>query len=117
MAVAVKSNMTGGIYGHMYLILLQADYRIAINNKLAKVDLLQNPNDVNPKFQTKKKEDLTRYRIMQLKHEMVASMEPEFVKELKNEYTGYTKEMPKTFLAHLPKEYCAATIDNKLKAV
>jgi hypothetical protein len=32
MAAAVKSNMTGGIYGHMYLILLQADYRIAINN-------------------------------------------------------------------------------------
>lgn len=48
---------------------------------------------------------------------MVASMEPEFIEELKNEYKGYTKEKPKTFLAHLPKECCTASIDNKLKAV
>jgi len=48
---------------------------------------------------------------------MVASIEPEFIEELKNEYTGYTNETPKSFLAHLANEYCAATIDDKLKAV
>jgi hypothetical protein len=48
---------------------------------------------------------------------MVASIEPEFIEELKNEYTGYTNETPKLFLAHQAKEYCAAIIDDKLKAV
>ena len=122
----------------MYIILSQPDYRIATKNNSAKVDQLQKPDDVNPKFKTEKKEDLTRYRIMQLEHEtkevlaayitqeevskeitrrMVASIEPEFIEELKTEYTGYTNETPKSFLAHLAKEYCAATIDDKLKAV
>ena len=138
MAAAVESNMTGGKHGHMYIILLQPDYRIATKNNSANVNQLQKPDDVNPKFKTEKKEDLTRYRIMQLKHKtkealaayitqeevskeisrrMVASIEPEFIEELKNEYTGYTNETPKSFLAHLAKEYCAATIDDKLKAV
>jgi len=48
---------------------------------------------------------------------MVASIELEFIEELKNEYTGYTNKTPKLFLAHLAKEYCAATIDDKLSAV
>jgi len=138
MAAAVESNMMGGKHWHMYIILSQPDYQIATKNNSAKVDQLQNPGDVNPKFKTKKKDDLTRYRIMQLEHEtkealaahitqeevlkeitrrMVASIEPEFIEELKNEYTGYTNETPKSFLAHLAKEYCAATIDDKLKAV
>ena len=53
----------------MYIILLQPDYRIATKNNSANVNQLQKPDDVNPKFKTEKKEDLTRYRIMQLKHE------------------------------------------------
>jgi hypothetical protein len=138
MAAAVESNMMGGKHGHMYIILSQPDYRIATKNSLGKVDQLQKPDDVNPKFKTEKKEDLTWYRIMQLDHKtkealaayitqeevskeisqrMVASIEPEFIKELRNEYTGYTNKTPKSFLAHLAKEYCAATIDDKLKAV
>ncbi len=52
----------------MYIILLQPDYRIATKNSSAKVGQLQKLEDVNPKFKTKKKEDLTRYSIMQLKH-------------------------------------------------
>ena len=32
---------------------------------------------------------------------MVARIEPEFIEELKNEYTGYTNKMPTSFLAHL----------------
>jgi hypothetical protein len=68
MAAAVESNMTGGKHGHMYIILLQSDCCIATKNNSTKVDQLQKPVNVNPKFKTKKKEDLTRYRIMQLKH-------------------------------------------------
>ncbi len=117
MAAAVESNMTGGKHGHMYIILSQPDYCIATKNNSANVDQLQKPNDVNPKFKTEKKEDLT-----QLEHEtkealaayitqeevskeisqrMVASIEPEFIEELKNEYMGYTNKTPKLFLAHL----------------
>ena len=51
MAAAVESNMTGGKHGHMYIILLQPDYRIATKNNLAKVDQLQKPDNVNPKDQ------------------------------------------------------------------
>ena len=69
MAAAVESNMMGGKHRHMYIILSQPDYRIATRNTSAKVNQLQKPDDVNPKFKTKKKEDLTRYRIMQLEHE------------------------------------------------
>ena len=138
MAAAVESTKSGGKYGHLYLILPQAEYRIATSDASATVDLLMKPDEVNPKFQTKTKEALTRYRVLQLEAEtkqaisafvtqeevskeigrrMVASIEPEFIEELKNEYTGYTNETPKSFLAHLAKEYCEATIDNKLCAV
>ncbi len=114
MAVAVESTKSGGNYGHLYLILPQAEYRIATSNTSATVDLLMKPDKVNPKFQTKTKEALTRYRILQLKaktkqaisafvtqeevskeigRRMMASIEPEFIEELKNEYTGYTKHL------------------------
>jgi hypothetical protein len=138
MAAAVESEKSGGKYGHLYLILPRAEYRIATNDTSATVDLLMKPDEVNPKFMTETKDALTRYRVLQLEAEtkqaisayvtqeevskeigrrMVASIDPEFIEELKNEYTGYTNETPKSFLAHLAKEYCAATIDDKLSAV
>jgi hypothetical protein len=138
MAAAVESEKSGGKYGHLYLILPQAEYCIATSDTSATVNLLMKPDEVNPQFKTKTKEALTWYRVLQLKAEtkqtilayvtqeevskeigrrMVASIEPEFIEELKNEYTGYTNETPKSFLAHLAKEYCAATIDDKLCAV
>ena len=125
MAAAVESTKSGGNYGHLYLILPQAEYRIATSDTSATVDLLMKPDKVNPKFQTGTKEALTWYRILQLEaktkqaisafvtqeevlkeigRRMVASIEPEFIEELKNEYTGYTNETPKSFLAHLAKE-------------
>ena len=63
MAAAIKSAKTGGKYGHMYIILDQEEYRQATSNSTATVDMLTKPDDVNPKFKTEKKEDLTRYRI------------------------------------------------------
>jgi len=53
MAAAVKSTKSGGKYGHLYLILPQAEYHIATSNTLATVDLLMKPDEVNPEFQTK----------------------------------------------------------------
>ncbi len=43
----------------------------------------------------------------------MASIDSEYIEELKNDYPGYTNETPKSFLAHLAKEYCAATIKDK----
>lgn len=138
MAAAVESNMTGGKYGHMYLILNEAEYRMATSNTTATVDKLLKPDDVNPLFRTEKKEDLTRYRVMQLENEtkmsiiayitqeevskeitrrMVESIDLEFIEELKSEYTGFTNETPKSLIAHVEKEYCEPTIDDKLKAL
>ena len=122
-AAAVESAKSGGKYGHLYLIIPQAEYRIATGNTSATVTavLPKKPDNVNPQFKTATKDELTQYKVLQLEAEtkeatsayitqeevtkeirrrMVASIEPEFIDELKNEYTGYTNETPQTFLAH-----------------
>ena len=48
---------------------------------------------------------------------MVESIDIEFIEELKNEYTGFVNETPKTFISHMEKEYCDSTIDDQLKAL
>jgi hypothetical protein len=138
MAAAIESAKTGGKFGHMYVILTEEEYRKATNNKSATVTMLNKPPDVNPKFSTEKEEDLTRYRCLELEAEtkmeiiayitqeevskeitrrMVESIDIEFIEEIKNEYTGFANETPKTFIIHLEKEYCESTIDDKLKAL
>ena len=47
---------------------------------------------------------------------LVASIEPEFIKEFKKDYTGYTNKMPELFLCHMSKEYYTAKIKYKLSA-
>jgi hypothetical protein len=69
MAAAIESARTGGKYGHMYVILTEDEYRQATSNTTTTVALLTKPDDVNPKFQTVKKEDLTRFIVMQLENE------------------------------------------------
>jgi hypothetical protein len=138
MAAAVNSDNAGGKFGHMHLILKEKEYRIATKNTTATVGLLKNPPDVNPKFQLLKKDELTKYKVLQLEAEtrqkitayltqegemskelvcrMVASIEMEYIKKLDNEYTGYNNKTPKSILAHLATEYCKATVANQLKA-
>jgi hypothetical protein len=100
--------------------------------------MLKKPPDVNPKFKTMKKEEITRFVSMELEAEtkmemtayitqeevskeiarrMVESIDIEFIEELKNEYTGFANETPKTFITHMEKEYCESTIDDQLKAL
>jgi hypothetical protein len=137
MAVTVESDNAGGKFGHMHLILKEKEYRIATKNTTANVGLLKKPLDVNPEFQSLKKDELTKYKVLQLEAEtrqkitayltqeetskelmrwMVASIEMEYIKELDNEYTGYNNETAKSILAHLATEYCKATVANQLKA-
>ena len=138
MAAAIESAKTGGKFGHMYVILTEEEYRKATGNKTATVTMLKKPPDVNPKFKSVKKEDLTRFVSMELEAEtkmemtayitqeevskeiarrMVESIDIEFIEELKNEYTGFANETPKTFITHMEKEYCESTIDDQLKAL
>jgi len=138
MAAAIESAKTGGKFGHMYVILTEEEYRKATGNKTATVTMLTKPPDVNPKFKTVKREDLTRFVSMELEAEtkmemtayitqeevskeiarrMVESIDIEFIEELKNEYTGFANETPKTFITHMEKEYCESTIDDQLKAL
>ena len=138
MAAAIESAKTGGKFGHMYVILTEEEYRKATGNKTATVTMLTKPPDVNPKFKTVKKEGLTRFVSMDLEAEtkmemtayitqeevskeiarrMVESIDIEFIEELKNEYTGFANETPKTFITHMEKEYCESTIDDQLKAL
>jgi hypothetical protein len=111
----------------MYIILTEEEYRQATSNTKPTVNRLPKPADVNPKFKIEKKEDLTRYRTMELENEtklaiiayitqdevskeiacrMVESIDIKFIEELKNEYTGFVNETPKTLFTHMEKEYC-----------
>jgi hypothetical protein len=69
MAAAAKSNKLGGQFRHIHLILKEKEYRIATNDKNATVNLLKNPPSVHPDFQTLKKEELTKYKVLQLEAE------------------------------------------------
>jgi len=138
MAAAIDSVKTGGKFGHMYVILTEKEYRAATSSKTSTVAMLTKPPDVNPKFSTKKEEDLTRFRFLELENKtkvamtayitqeevskeiarrMVESIDIEFIEELKSEYTGFLNETPKSFIIHMEKEYCDSTIEDKLKAV
>jgi hypothetical protein len=122
----------------MHFILKEKEYCIATKTTMmATVGLLKKPRDVNPEFQSLKKDKLTKYKVLQLKAEtrqkitayltqeemskehvrrMVASIEMEYIKELDNEYTGYNNKTQMFILAHLTIEYCKATVANQLKA-
>ena len=137
MAAAVESDNAGGRFGHMHLILTEKEYRIATKNSTATITTLTKPPEVNPEFKALKKEELTKYKVLQLEAEtkqaitayitqeetakelvrrMVASIETEYIEALDNEYTGYNNETPKSILAHLATEYCKATITDQLSA-
>jgi hypothetical protein len=82
---------------------------------MATVGLLKKPPDENPKFQSLKKDKLTKYKVLQLEAEtiqkitayhtqeetskelvrwMVASIKMEYIEELDNEYTQYNNKTP-----------------------
>jgi hypothetical protein len=137
MAAAVESNELGEQFGHMHLILKEKEYRIATNDKNATVDLLKKPPSIHPDFQTLNKEELTKYKVLQLEAEtkqqtdayltqeetakeivrrMVANIDADYIEELNNKYTGYNNETPKSLLAHISGSYCKTTVTNQLKA-
>jgi hypothetical protein len=66
MAAAVESDIVGRKFGHMYLILKEKEYRIATKNTTATVGLFKKPLNVHPKFQLLKKDELTKYMVLQL---------------------------------------------------
>ena len=74
MAAAVKSTNSGGKFGHMYLILKEDKYQIATCIPTATVNEHTKPDNVNPKFKTEKKEDLTSFCIRQLEAKTRAAL-------------------------------------------
>jgi hypothetical protein len=137
MAAAVKSNKSGGQFGHMHLILKKKEYRIATNDKDTTVDLLKKPPSIHTGFQTLKMEELTKYKVLQLEAEtkqqtdtyltqeetakkivrrMVTNNDADYIEELNNEYTGYNNKTPKSLLAHISGSYCKTMVTNQLKA-
>ena len=65
-AAAVESNKTGGKFGHVHLILNEKEYHEATKNTSATVYLLPKPPNVHPDFQALTKDQLTKYKILQL---------------------------------------------------
>ena len=122
MAAVVKSDKMGRKFGHMHLILNETEYCIATKNNTATVNLLTIPPSVHPDFQASTTHQLTKYKVLQLEDKtkqqiteyltqeetskeivrrMVASIKPNYIKDLNNEYTGYNNETPKSLLAHI----------------
>ena len=121
----------------MHLILKEKEYRIATNDKNATVNLLNKPPSVHPGFQTLKKEELTKYKVLQLEAEtkqqtdayltqeetakeivrqMVTNIDADYIKELNNESMGYNIKTLKSLLAHISGSYCKTMVTNQLKA-
>jgi hypothetical protein len=121
----------------MHLILKEKEYCIATNDKDATIDLLKKPPSVHPGFQTLKKEELTKYKVLQLEAEtkqqtdayltqeetakeivrrIVTNIDADYIKELNNEYTGYNNKTPKSLLAHISGSYCKTMVTDQLKA-
>jgi hypothetical protein len=50
MAAAVKSDKSGGRFGHMHLILKEKEYRIATNDNNATVNLLKKASKHTPRL-------------------------------------------------------------------
>ena len=46
---------------------------------------------------------------------MVASIEPDYIKDLNNKYTGYNNETLKSPLAHIAGNYCKTTVMDQLQ--
>ena len=88
----------------------EKEYCVATKNNTATVDLLAKPPNVHPDFQSLTKDQLTKYKVPQLEDKtkqqitayltqeetskeivrwMVASIEPDYSKDLNNKYTGY----------------------------
>ena len=63
-AAAVKSDNTGGKFGHKHLILKEKEYRIATKNTTATVGLLKKPPNINPQFHLLKKDKLTENKVL-----------------------------------------------------
>ena len=47
---------------------------------------------------------------------MVASIEPKYIEQLNNEYTGYNVETLKSLLVHIAANYCKKMVTDQLKA-
>ena len=47
--------------------------------------------------------------------QMVASIEPDYIEDLNNKYTGYNSKTPKSLLAHITGNYCKTTITDQLQ--
>jgi hypothetical protein len=69
MAAAVKSDNAGRKFGHMHLILKEKEYHVTTKNTTATGSLLKKPPDVKPEFQLLKKDELTKYKVLQLEAE------------------------------------------------
>ena len=137
MAALVKSDKTGGKFGHMHLILNKKEYRVATKNNTATVDPLAKPPNVHPDCQSLTKDQLTKYKVLQLEDEtkqqitayvtqektskeivrrMVASIKTNYSEDLNNKYTGYNSKTPKLLLTHISKNYCKTTVTDQLQA-
>jgi hypothetical protein len=64
MAAAIKSNKSGGKFGHMHLILSEKEYCIATKDSNATVNLLTKPPNVNPEFKALIKDKLMKYKVL-----------------------------------------------------
>jgi hypothetical protein len=114
MVTPVKTTAWGGLHGSLALVLNDVDYATVTRQAIKSNDRLVQPLVVNPaiKDDTPQQKDLQKVFELQEAianigvQRIIDSIEEQYIKELNEDYFGYTNQMIKSLLAHLHTNWC-----------
>ena len=129
-AAAVKTNQWGGRHGHLPLLVSDTQFvtvsgsATAVTTKRVKpalVDPCINGNTSNYnrlKYTCEQDEKILDWYTQEkvddtLKNLILDSVDPQYIKELKQDYVGYANETTKAMLLHIKSTWCKITTREK----
>ena len=130
----VMTNGWGGQYGHLALVISEAEYRTACGNANMKVDALPEPGltpngltnadtqIVKAKKYAKHNNEMRDYLTMlavqdQVVQHITQLVDKMYLEELEEKYVGYKKKKIKDIFTHLRTEWCTTTTLEKKDAL
>eukprot|EP00804_Cyclotella_cryptica_P030012 CCRYP_013457-RA/>CCRYP_013457-RA protein AED:0.47 eAED:0.47 QI:0/0/0/1/0/0/3/0/169 len=118
-AATVKTTRWGGRHGHLALVLTDAEYRTVTGNPDIVVDRLPTPpiaSRTPPRSQIERRSRActtscaksfgSKKPSMHSSSTNSYTIDPTYVKELEDDYMGYSGQMIKTIVQHLQTEWC-----------
>ena len=125
-ASLVKTNQWGGRHGHLPLLVSNTQFvtitgiATAVTtkrNKPSRIDVRINGNLSNYnrlRYTHEQDEKILDYHTQEevddtLKMFIIDAVDPQYIKELKEDYVGYANDTAKTMLAHIKSTWCKIT--------